>query len=73
MPAPAEAVQQEAPVVVEAPTIVKPAFKRARVKGTWTQYFGAQRFDFIDGHSYDLPHDLFEYLRQHGNIYDTMA
>jgi hypothetical protein len=26
----------------------------------------------VDGHRYDLPLDLYEYLRKNGNIYDTL-
>lgn len=73
---PAAAIPQdthEAVVVTADPVIVQPTTKRARVKGTWTMYFGAQRFDFVDGMSYDLPQDLHTYLRTRGNIYDTLA
>ena len=55
------------------PTTVDPLTKRARVKGTWQQFFGTQIWDFEDGKSYDIPLDLFDYLRSRGNIYDTMA
>lgn len=44
-----------------------------RVKGTWTMYWGRQVFNFEDGKRYRLPRDLFNYLKSHGNIYDTMA
>lgn len=72
MPAPAAVPQVE--VVVDAePVVVAPTTKRARVKGTWTQYYGNQVFDFVDGQYYELPIDLFSYLRSRGNIYDTMA
>jgi hypothetical protein len=69
------AAQQAAVLEVQQvePVIVTPTTKRARVKGTWTMYFGATRYDFVDGQSYDLAPDLFEYLRSRGNIYDTMA
>jgi hypothetical protein len=66
--------EQAAPtpeVVQEEPTIVAPATKNARVKGTWTMYYGTGRWDFVDGHRYDLPLDLFQYLKAAGNIYDT--
>ena len=63
---------QEVVVTAEEPTIVAPATKRARIKGTWTMYWGAQQWDFIDGQFYELPTDLFSYLRTHGNIYDTL-
>lgn len=72
---PAAAVPQEAVVVnaADPAVIVQPTTKRARVKGTWTMYFGAKRYDFVDGISYDLPPDLYTYLRTRGNIYDTLA
>lgn len=63
-------------VVIDEPVIVSssdPDFVKARVKGTWVMFWGANRFDFVDGKSYKLPKDLFNYLRQNGNIYDTMA
>lgn len=46
--------------------------KSARVKGTWTMYWGASRYVFEDGKRYRLPMDLFKYLKAHGNIYDTL-
>lgn len=55
------------------PTIVDPLTKRARVKGTWQQFWGTYIFDFEDGRTYDLPMELFDYLRVRGCIYDTMA
>lgn len=55
------------------PVIVAPTTQRARVKGTWTMYYGGSTYDFVDGQYTDIPTDLFEYLRQRGNIYDTMA
>lgn len=45
----------------------------ARVKGTWKMFWGRLVFDFEDGKRYRLPRDLFNYLKSHGNIYDTMA
>lgn len=55
-----------------APVIVSPTTKNAKIKGTWTMYFGSSRWDFVDGRRYDIPLDLFEYLKAHGNIYDTL-
>lgn len=78
--APATVVEQEdekvedytpAPAKAE-PKVVQPATKNAKVKGTWTMFYGAHRFDFVDGNRYDLPPDLFEYLKSAGNIYDTL-
>ena len=53
-------------------TVVGSATKSVRVKGTWTMFYGPDRWDFIDGQRYELPFDLFEYLKSRGNIYDTM-
>lgn len=64
------------PVAEEVATIQvvtpQPTTKSVRVKGTWTMYWGSQVWDFADGQRYELPVDLFDYLRSHGNIYDTM-
>lgn len=57
----------------DAPVVLRPATKSVRVKGTWTFYFGHDVYDFVDGHHYDLPLDVFDYLRRAGNIYDTMS
>jgi len=57
----------------EAPSFALPLNKRARVKGTWTLYFGTEQYDFVDGQYYELPVDLYNSLRKSGNIYDTMA
>ena len=70
-----EAVEEavaEAPAPAPAPTIVAPTTKNAKIKGTWTMYYGTSRWDFVDGHRYDLPLDLFNYLKKSGNIYDTL-
>lgn len=53
-------------------TVVSPTTKNAKVKGTWTMFYGTSRWDFVDGHRYDLPMDLYNYLRRAGNIYDTL-
>jgi|APSaa5957512493_1039668.scaffolds.fasta_scaffold09642_2 hypothetical protein len=68
--APAEEVEEAelvTPTVTVAPNTV-----RARVKGTWTMYYCGQPYDFTDGSNYDLPPDLYNYLKGHGNIYDTL-
>lgn len=62
----------EAPAPTPEPTIVAPTTKNAKIKGTWTMFWGASKWDFIDGHRYDLPVDLYAYLRKSGNIYDTL-
>lgn len=58
--------------VIATPAPANAGFKRSRVKGTWTMYWGRQVFDFEDGKTYNLPVDLFEHLKKHGNIYDTL-
>lgn len=70
---------EEEVVVVEEPTVVETvvapgpaATKKGRVKGTWTMYWGQQSFDFVDGNTYTLPVDLYNHLKVHGNIYDTL-
>lgn len=61
-----EAVEVESAVVVGTPT------KTGRVKGTWTMYWGLESYDFEDGKRYQLPVELYDYLRAAGNIYDTL-
>ena len=76
-----KAVAEVPPVVEEEPVAevvaetvtVEAEAKRARIKGTWRMYFSGQAYDFTDGESYDLPPDLYNYLRGSGNIYDTLA
>jgi len=69
-----EAYVQEPVAEVVAETVtVEAETKRARIKGTWRMYFSGQSYDFTDGESYDLPPDLYAYLRGSGNIYDTLA
>lgn len=52
--------------------IATPSTRSARVKGTWQMYWGDKVFDFVDGQRYNLPTDLFDWLRRHDNIYDTI-
>jgi hypothetical protein len=66
-----EDVRQFAPNAPE-PEVLQPAMKNAKIKGTWTMYYGTEKYDFVDGHRYDLPLELFEYLKSAGNIYDTL-
>ena len=73
MPAARVAEFQTDEVEQEAPSYALPLNKRARVKGTWTMFFGTQQYDFVDGQYYELPESLFNVLRKSGNIYDTMA
>jgi hypothetical protein len=61
--------------VIEEPVVVMAKDSdvvSARVKGTWKMYWGTQSFDFVDGKRYNLPKELFAYLRNSGNIYDTL-
>jgi hypothetical protein len=67
-----EATEASAPAPAPEPTIVAPTTKNAKIKGTWTMFWGESKWDFIDGHRYDLPVDLYAYLRKSGNIYDTL-
>lgn len=62
----------EAPAPAPEPTIVAPTTKNAKIKGTWTMFWGTTKWNFVDGHRYDIPLDLFEYLKKSGNIYDTL-
>ena len=59
--------------MVEETIVVEPETQRARVKGTWRMYFAGQPYDFADGEYYELPQDLYNYLRGSGNIYDTLV
>lgn len=70
----AEAEEDQDEVVQDTEGIVvNDDLVSARVKGTWTMYWGRDIFAFEDGKRYRLPRDLFNYLKTHGNIYDTMA
>jgi len=75
--APKKAQAKKAPVeeveVVEDAIVVSPETTRGRVKGTWRMNFAGRSYDFVDGDTYELPKDLYDYLRGHGNIYDTLA
>jgi hypothetical protein len=62
-------VYGEEPVIATAPDS---NLVNARVKGTWTMFWGQSKFEFVDGKRYKLPKDLFAYLRSSGNIYDTL-
>lgn len=69
--APEEVVEDtNAEPVVVAPGA--PSTKKARVKGTWKMFWGTTSFDFVDGTTYVLPTDLYDYLKSTGNIYDTI-
>ena len=69
----AEPVPEEEEVVVATPVPdATSGFKRARVVGTWKMYWSNMTFDFEDGKTYNIPEDLFEYLKASGNIYNTL-
>lgn len=68
----AEVEEDDSDVVLNDDVIVTSDLKGARVKGTWTMYWGAERFFFEDGKRYKVPADLYQYLKQRGNIYDTL-
>jgi hypothetical protein len=60
---------------VDEPVVVAPgapAQRKARVKGTWTMYWSRETYNFEDGKTYTIPSDLYDYLKAHQNIYDTI-
>lgn len=59
-------------VVLAEETVVTQDLKTARVKGTWTMFWGGDRYDFEDGKRYRIPVDLYQYLKMRSCIYDTM-
>jgi len=67
-----EFVEQDENQVEEQPVVVMPDEVQARIKGTWTMYWGQRVFNFVDGTRYSVPRDLYAYLRKNGNIYDTL-
>lgn len=58
--------------VVSSTTVVANDLVSCRVKGSWTMHWGRSIYKFEDGKRYQLPKDLFAYLRNSGNIYDTL-
>ena len=67
-----ETTEEETPAVEVQPLVVNSDTIQARVKGTWTMFWGQQVFNFEDGSRYTIPRDLYNYLRNSGNIYDTL-
>ena len=67
----AESTSEEEVVVTPAPASDS-GLRRARIKGTWTKYWGPKVFKFEDGKTYNNPSDLWNHLKKHGNIYDTL-
>lgn len=70
----AEPIEEVAEVeeTIATPAPAEPGLKKARIKGTWVMYWGRDSYNFEDGKSFNIPADLFEYLKAHGNIYDTL-
>ena len=68
----AEPVDEETPQVEVQPVVVNADNINARIKGTWTMFWGKQVFEFQDGNRYSIPRDLYAYLKKNGNIYDTI-
>lgn len=68
---PEETVVEEVP---EERPVVSPGgdTRKARIKGTWTMYWDSGVFNFEDGKTYVIPTGLFNYLKENGNIYDTL-
>ena len=62
----------EIPEMESKETNLKSSEVSARVKGSWTMFWGQDTWIFNDGHRYKLPRGLFEYLKKNGNIYDTL-
>ena len=67
-----ETTEEDTPAVEVQPLEVNSDTIQARVKGTWTMFWGQQVFNFEDGTRYTIPRDLYNYLRNSGNIYDTL-
>lgn len=61
-----------APEATPAPQVLQPSTKNVKIKGTWIFFYGGEKYDFVDGYRYDLPLEVFEYLKRAGNIYDTL-
>lgn len=68
----AEIEDNDSEIELNDDVVVTSDLRSARVKGTWTMYWGSERFFFEDGKRYKLPADLYVYLRDRGNIYDTL-
>lgn len=65
-------VDEEIPAVEVQPLEVQADQVSGRVKGTWLMFWGSNSYDFKDGVRYNLPRDLYDYLKKSGNIYDTL-
>ena len=62
---------EEEVIATPAPS-TDPDLKRSRIKGTWAMYWAGKTYNFEDGKTYTIPVGLFEHLKAHGNIYDTL-
>lgn len=58
--------------VLAEETVVTQDLKSARVKGTWTMFWGSDHYNFEDGKRYRIPLDLYNYLKSRSCIYDTL-
>lgn len=65
-------VDEETSAVEVQPLEVQADQVSGRVKGTWLMFWGTNSYDFKDGVRYNLPRDLYDYLKKSGNIYDTL-
>jgi len=69
----AESVEDETEVEVAIPVPTEESnLIQARVKGSWNMYWGGSVYNFVDGKRFNIPKDLYNYLRKNGNIYDTL-
>jgi hypothetical protein len=68
----AEAVEEDDEPIIATPASTNSGLRRARIKGSWRMYWGQQIYNFEDGKHFNIPADLFDYLKKNGNIYDTL-
>lgn len=67
----AEPVDDDETIVAQ-PATNEAGLKKARIKGTWLMHWGGVNYNFEDRKTFFIPADLYEYLKAHGNIYDTL-
>ncbi len=48
-------VEDEVVVAKVAPVTVAPTTAPFTARNTWTAYYGTNRYDFVEGRTYDLP------------------
>jgi hypothetical protein len=53
-------------------TFAEPVSEVEETVATPVPAAGAKQFNFEDGKTFNIPVDLFEHLKKHGNIYDTL-